>query len=104
MVLKPIPLSAFASSFVPPVTGIGGLLAPVANSFDRSGLFQQQGRLGTGTKRRRGEEIDQVFDRSEVYPPLHPPAKPSLNIPVIRELVVAATAAGGEIRDLLDDA
>ena len=103
MVLKPIPLSAFAPSFVPPVTGIGGLLAPVANSFDGSGLFQQRGRLGTGTKRRRGEEIDQVFDRSEVYPPLSAPGKPTFNIPVIRELVISASSAGRDIRDLLED-
>ena len=104
MVLKPIPLSAFTPTFIPPVTGVGGSSAPIANSFDSSGLFPYRSRSSSANKRRRGEEIDLVFDRSEAYPPLHPPAKPSLNIPVIRELVVAATAAGGEIRDLLDDA
>ena len=103
MVLKPIPLSAFTPTFIPPVTGVGGSSAPIANSFDSSGLFPYRSRSSSANKRRRGEEIDLVFDRSEAYPPLHPPAKPSLNIPVIRELVVAATAAG-EIRDLLDDA
>ena len=95
MVLKPIPLSAFTPTFIPPVTGVGGSSAPIANSFDSSGLFPYRSRSSSANKRRRGEEIDLVFDRSEAYPPLHPPAKPSLNIPVIRELVVAATAAGG---------
>ena len=69
MVLKPIPLSAFTPTFIPPVTGVGGSSAPIANSFDSSGLFPYRCRSSSANKRRRGEEIDLVFDRSEAYPP-----------------------------------
>ena len=103
MVLKPIPLSAFAPSFVPPVTGVFGSLAPVANSFDPSGLFAPRGRTGSASKRMRSEEIDCVFDRNAEYPPNQPPQKQSVNMGVIRGLVVAASTAGGEARDLMND-
>jgi len=103
MVLKPIPLAAFAPSFVPPVTGYNGSLAPVANAFDPNGFFAQRGRVGSASKRMRSEEIDCVFDRSTDYPPNQNPPKQAVNTGVIRGLVVAASAAGGEARTLLDD-
>jgi hypothetical protein len=102
MVLKPIPLSAFCTSFIPPVTGHNGSLAPVANSYDGSGHFQQRGRAGS-VKRKRVEEIDSVFDLSETYPPVNNPQKPKLDLSVIKDLCVAAGVAGGEVRSLLED-
>jgi hypothetical protein len=102
MGLKPIPLSAFSSAFIPPVTGAGGSLAPVANSYDTSGHFQNRGRAGS-FKRKRTDEIDHVYDLSEPYPPLQTPGKPKLDLAVIKDLVVAAGVAGGEVRTMLED-
>jgi hypothetical protein len=102
MGLKPIPLSAFAGNFVPPVTGIGGSLAPVANSYDTSGNFAGRARAGSAAKRKRTEELDAVFDLSQEYPPIGPPEKPKVDLSVIKDLVVAAVVAGGEVRELID--
>jgi hypothetical protein len=102
MGIKPIPLSAFMNSFVPPVTGVGGSLAPVANSYDDTGNFQGRGRSGS-VKRKRTDEIDTVYDLSQPYPPLNGPAKPKLDLSVIKDLVVAAGVAGGEVRAILED-
>lgn len=100
MVLKPLPLSSFSSHFIPPVTGFNGQSAPVANSFDSSGMFRN--RTDSASKRRR-HEIDSVFDRSEDYPPIGPPSRATLNVTGMRELVVAATVIGGEVRTLMSD-
>jgi hypothetical protein len=102
MGIKPIPLSAFTTSFVPPVTGIGGSLAPVANTYDTSGHFQYRGRAGS-VKRKRTDEIDAVYNLGESYPPLSGPAKPKLDLSVMKDLVVAAGVAGGEVRAILED-
>ena len=102
MVLRLIPLSAFAPSFVPPVTGFNGSLAPVANSFDPSGLFFRRGRVGSASKRVRSEEIDSVFDLGKDYPPNQNPPRPCLNVNVMKDLVVAATVAGSDARELMN--
>jgi hypothetical protein len=102
MGIKPIPLSAFCANFIPPVTGIGGSLAPVANSFDQTGHFQHRGRSGS-VKRKRTDEIDSVYDLGETYPPLNVPEKPKLDLSVVKDLVVAAGVAGGEVRAILED-
>jgi hypothetical protein len=102
MGVKPIPLSAFGPSFIPPVTGHGGSMAPVANTFDTTGHFQNRGRTGS-FKRKRTDEIDQVYDLGAQYPPLNPPEKPKFDISVIKDLVVAAGVAGGEVRAMLED-
>ncbi len=100
--MKPIPLSAFSNSFIPPVTGVNNLSAPVANSFDPSGHFRQ--RIGSANKRRRGdEEIDMVFDLSSNYPPLVPPPKSKLDLGKIGELMVAANALGSDVKKIAED-
>jgi hypothetical protein len=101
MPLKPIPLAAYSPDFIPPVTGVNGHLAPVANTFDSSGTFAGRSRAGS-VKRRREEEVDLVFDRSAPYPPLTAPSRPSLDLGEVKTLLVAATAAGEEVRPLLD--
>jgi hypothetical protein len=102
MVLKPIPLSAFSRNFTPPVTGINGSLAPVANNCDSSGHFQNRPRAGS-VKRKRTDEIDMVCDLGAQYPPLVPPAKPKVDLSVVRGLVVAAGAARVDVRGMIDD-
>jgi len=99
--MKPIPLSAFNSSFVPPVTGVNRQLAPVANSFDTSGHFRPR----SGSKRIRveEEEIDCVFDLSATYPPLLPPSKGKLNITKVRELMVKANSCSEEIKKIAEN-
>jgi hypothetical protein len=54
-------------------------------------------------KRRREEEIDVVYDLSSQYPPLSAPSRPTLNVGEIKTLLVAATAAGEEVKPLLDE-
>jgi len=100
MVLKPIPLSAYRPSFVPPVTGVNGLLAPVANSYDTSGHFRPR----SGSKRfREDEEIDTVFDLSQSYPPLTAPGKSKLDKQKIGQLLVVANELGTKVKNLADD-
>jgi hypothetical protein len=101
MVLKPIPLASLAR-FVPPVTGVNGSLAPVANVYDDTGNFQSRGRAGS-VKRKRVDEVDAVFDLSQPYPPLNDPPKLKLDLSVAKDLVVAAGVAGGEVRTMLED-
>jgi hypothetical protein len=103
MPLKPIPLAAYSKDLIPPVTGVGGNLAPVANSFDTSGNFAGRPRIGSQSKKRRIEEIDRVFDLSAPYPPPSWPKKPNLNLTEVKSLLVAATAAGEELGPLLDN-
>jgi hypothetical protein len=102
MKLKPIPLAAYSKEFIPPVTGVGGKTAPVANSFDATGLFAGRSRIGSLSKKRRLEELDQVFDQSVRYPPLSPPDRPNLDLGEIKTLLVAATAASEEVGPMLE--
>jgi hypothetical protein len=104
MPLKPIPLAAYCKEFVPPVTGVGGCPSPVANTFDPSGNFADRSRAGSLSKKRRYDEIDMVFDLSATYPPVSPPSKLSLDLGEIKTLLVTATAAGEEVRPLLETA
>ena len=95
----PIPIG----QFVPPVTGVNGFLAPVANSFDSSGTFRSR---SASQKRRRGETgdtLDAVFDLSANYPTISPPTVPTLDKGAIRELLVAAAGIGVDMSDLLAD-
>jgi hypothetical protein len=103
MGLKPIPLSAYSKDLIPPVTGIGGNLQPVANSYDSSGNFAGRSRAGSASKKRKINEIDRVFDLSEPYPPLNPPSRPQLDLTEIRSLLVAATVAGEEAGKLFEE-
>jgi hypothetical protein len=102
MGLKPIPLSAYGSTFIPPVTGTNGSLAPVANTYDSSGHFEPRSRAGSAAKRKRTDELDAVYNLSVDYPLPTPPEKPKIDLSVIKDLVVAAGVAGGEIRDMLE--
>jgi hypothetical protein len=101
--MRPIPLAAYCPDFVPPVTGVGGSAAPVANSFDQTGTFQGRGRAGSVKRKRTGEEIDLVFDRSQDYPPLTPPARPGLEIEKVKGMMVAAVSAGEDLKAMLAD-
>jgi hypothetical protein len=102
MRLKPIPLAAYSKDLIPPVTGVGGMLAPVANSYDTSGNFAERPRMGSLSKKRRLDEIDRVFDLSMPYPPPTWPKKQPLDLTEIKTLLVAATAAGEDVSPLLD--
>jgi hypothetical protein len=102
MGLKPIPLSAYTSSFTPPVTGVNGMLAPVANMYDSSGHFESRSRSGSGSKRKRTEELDAVYDLSEEYPPTVFPEKKRFDLSVVKEMVLAAGVASKPVRDMLD--
>jgi hypothetical protein len=102
MRMKPIPLAAYCKDFVPPVTGIGGRMAPVANTYDSSGNFAGRPRQGSLSKKRRIDEIDNIFDLSVPYPPQVFPEKPHLDLGEIKTLLVAATAAGEEVAPILD--
>jgi hypothetical protein len=101
--MKPIPLAAYMNDLCPPVTGINGSLAPVANSYDSSGTFQARGRAGSVKRKRNNEEIDAVFNLAEEYPPLTAPQRPKLDTVKITGLMVAATAAAGELRPMIAD-
>jgi hypothetical protein len=103
MRLKPIPLAAYCADLIPPVTGIGGNLAPVANTYDTSGNFSSRPREGSISKKRRFDELDRVFDLSTPYPPVTPPAKLSADLGEIKTLLVAATAASEEAGPLLEN-
>jgi hypothetical protein len=102
MPMKPIPLAAYCADFIPPVTGINGNLAPVANCYDGTGNFDGRPRIGSLSKKRKVGELDDIFDLSKQYPPLEAPPRPSLDLKEIKTLLVTATAAGEEIRPLLD--
>lgn len=102
---KPTPLArvAMANSAIPPVTGIGGNNAPVANDFDDSGFWR--GRSRSVAKRARTEseaERDALYDLSRDYVSSTTPPKPSLDPLYIRSLMVAATALSGTITPLLE--
>jgi hypothetical protein len=103
MRLKPIPLAAYSKDFQPPVTGVGGRPNPVANLYDASGIFPDRTRSGSLSKKRRLEEIDQVFNISVPYPPLVLPDRPVLNVSEIRTLLVTAVAAGEDLKPALED-
>jgi hypothetical protein len=103
MGLKPKPLAAYCKDLIPPVTGVGGNLAPVANTYDSSGNFVSRPRHGSVSKKRRMDEIDRVYDLSEPYPPLTVPARPSLDLKEVKSMLVAATAAGEDARSLLEE-
>jgi hypothetical protein len=102
MPIKPIPLAAYCPDFIPPVTGVNGHLAPVANTFDSSGTFSGRPRIGSVSKKRRLGEIDEIFDLSQRYPPLLLPNRPELDLKEIKTLMVTAAAAGEEVRPLLE--
>jgi hypothetical protein len=102
MPIKPIPLAAYCPEFIPPVTGVNGLLAPVANSYDTSGNFSGRPRIGSASKKRRIGEMDDMFDLSQRYPPLTLPGRPELDLKEIKTLMVTAAAAGDEVRPLLE--
>jgi hypothetical protein len=103
MRIKPIPLAAYCKDLIPPVTGIGGSLAPVANTYDTSGNFSPRPREGSFSKKRRLDEIDRVYDLSAPYPPVTPPGKLSADLGEIKTLLVAATAASEEVGPLLEN-
>jgi hypothetical protein len=100
--MRPPPLAAYLPSFIPPVTGVGGSLAPVANSYDSSGTFVERGRANS-FKRKRTEEIDAIFDLSADYPPLTTPQRPTVDLGKVKGLMVAAASAAVEVRPMLDD-
>jgi hypothetical protein len=52
---------------------------------------------------RREEEIDVLYDLSAPYPPVSALNRPALNVGEIKTLLVTATAAGEEVRPLLED-
>jgi hypothetical protein len=103
MGLKPIPLSAYTTAFTPPVTGINGSLAPVANNYDTSGHFANRIRSGSASKRKRSEELDAVYDLGAPYPPVQNPEKPRVDLSVVRSLVVAARVAGNNAKKVLEE-
>jgi hypothetical protein len=103
MRMKPIPLAAYCKDFVPPVTGVGGRMAPVANTYDSSGNFDGRPRQGSLSKKRKVGEIDNIFDLSVPYPPPVFPEKPQLDLGEIKTLLVAATAAGEEVAPILNE-
>jgi hypothetical protein len=102
MGLKPIPLAAYSKDFQPPVTGVGGRPNPVANLYDSSGIFPGRDRVGSISKKRRLDEIGQVFNLTVPYPPLTFPDRPALNMTGIKTFLVAATAAGQEAKPMLE--
>jgi hypothetical protein len=100
--MRPIPLAAYLPDFVPPVTGVNGLSAPVANLYDQSGNFQGRGRANS-VKRKRTDEIDMVYDLSVDYPPLIPPQKMGLDLEKVKGMIVAAGSAAEEVRAMVED-
>jgi hypothetical protein len=101
--MKPIPLAAYCPELIPPVTGVNGSLAPVANSYDSSGTFQARSRAGSVKRKRTNEEIDAVFDLSESYPPLVAPQRQKIDTVKIKGLMVAATSAAESLRPMVTD-
>jgi hypothetical protein len=100
--MRPPPLAAYSPDFIPPVTGVGGLSNPVANLYDSSGTFVERGRTNS-FKRKRTEEIDAIFDLSADYPPLTTPQRPTVDLGKVKGQLVAAVAAAGEVRPMLED-
>jgi hypothetical protein len=100
--MKPIPLAAYSPDFIPPVTGVNGSLAPVANAYDSSGNFQNRGRSNS-VKRRRTDEIDSVYDLSADFPPLSMPQRPGFDLDKVKGLMVVAGAAAEEVRPFMED-
>ena len=99
--MKPVPLSAY----IPPVTGVGGVLsAVVSNSFDHSGLFPTRPRLNSAFKRRRddNDEFSSRFDLTRDFPPLIHPERQSLDIDAVNSLMVGAAELVPAIREKLD--
>jgi hypothetical protein len=101
--MRPPPLGAYNPNFVPPVTGVSGSMAPVANAYDGSGNFQSRGRAGSFKRRRVDEEIDRIYDLSEDYPPLTRPQRPELDLKKVKGLVVEAGAAAETVREMMKD-
>jgi hypothetical protein len=101
--MKPIPLAAYCPDFVPPVTGVNGSLAPVANMYDGSGNFQNRGRSNSVKRRRTDEKIDEIYDLSAEYPPLCMPQRPGFDLEKVKGLLVAAGSAAEDIRPLIED-
>jgi hypothetical protein len=101
--MRPPPLGAYNPNFVPPVTGVSGSMAPVANVYDSSGNFQSRGRAGSFKRRRVDEEIDRIYDLSEDYPPLTRPQRPELDLTKVKGLVVEAGTAAENVREMLKD-
>jgi hypothetical protein len=101
--MRPPPLAAFSAEFVPPVTGVNGSPAPVANLYDTNGVFQGRGRANSVKRRRVTEEIDAVYDLSANYPPLTMPQRPMVDLEKIKGLLVAAGSAAEELKVLMDD-
>jgi hypothetical protein len=101
--MRPPPLAAYSAEFVPPVTGVNGSSAPVANIYDSSGTFQNRGRANSVKRRRVTEEIDAVFDRSVDYPPLTMPERPNLDLDKVKGLLVVAGSVAEELKPLLEE-
>jgi hypothetical protein len=72
------------------------------NTFDTSGNFSGRPRIGSASKKRRLGEIDEIFDLSQRYPSLNLPNRPELDLKEMKTLMVTATAAGEEVRPLLE--
>jgi hypothetical protein len=101
--MKPIPLAAYLEDHIPPVTGVAGSAAPVANTFDSSGTFQSRGRVNSFKRKRMDNEIDMVYDRSVEYPPLTTPPRQGLEMEKVKGLMVAAVSASEDLRALLQE-
>jgi hypothetical protein len=106
--MKPVLISQLYNlqSFVPPVTGTNGRLASTANYYDTSGNFSQRGRLGSAAKRKRTaeeQELDQMFDLSQLYPPLSMPERPGLDVKKIQEVLVVANTASQDVRSWMEE-
>jgi hypothetical protein len=99
--MKPIPLAAFTADLIPPVTGVSGSLALVANLYDSSGTFRGRGRANSVKHRRT--DVDAVFDLSLDYPPLVPPERQNLDTEKVKGLMVAAVSASEDVRKAIED-
>lgn len=95
----PVPIGLY----VPPVTGVKGSSAPVANSFDSSGLFRS--RSGSQKRQRTDSEaeIDMAFDIGRDYPKLLLPKEPTLDIQGVQSLLVLAAKEKEKLKKQLDE-
>ena len=88
-------------NFIPPVTGVNGVPSSVvANLFDDSGNFRP--RVGSGAKRPRsavGGGAGFHFDMTGPSETYNFPARPSLDVAHIKELLVDASKWASIIRD-----